>query len=237
MKKNISIDERIIFALDFSEKKEATTWINRLKGRISFFKVGLELFLATGWDIVNFISENNCKVMLDLKFFDIPQTVKKAVFQVSKRDVFFTTIHGNDAIIQAANEEKGKGLKILAVTVLTSFDNSDMKALRLNCDVEDMVFARAKKAIELGCDGVVASAKEVKQLRQQLGDDFYIVTPGIRPASCEKNDQKRIATPYEAIRAGADYLVIGRPISQAPDPEDMVDNIKKEIERALNDLN
>jgi len=235
MRRDIPLNERIIFALDFPRKQEAITWIKRLKKRIRFFKVGLELFLASGWDVVDFIVENNCKVMLDLKFFDIPQTVKKAVYQVSKRNVLFTTIHGNDAIIQAANEIKGKKLKVLAVTVLTSFDNTDMKNLGLNCQVEDMVFSRAKKAVELGCDGIVASAKEVKRLRQELGDSFYIVTPGIRPSSCEKDDQKRIATPYEAIKNGADYLVIGRPISQSHSPENMVDGIQEEIKKALDD--
>lgn len=232
--KNINLNERIIFALDVPNPDEAKQWVRKLDGDIKFFKVGLELFLSGWWDIVDYIIDRGNQVMLDLKFFDIPETVHLAIQQVKDRGVSFATIHGNDAIIKAALSDKGK-LKILAVTVLTSFDESDMRQMGMTGSVEDLVLIRAKKAIALGCDGVVSSALEAKPLRDALGNDFFVVTPGIRPESSVKgeDDQKRIATAWNAISNGADHVVIGRPIRTAEDPISTIKKLQDEIAQGL----
>ncbi len=232
--KKININERIIFALDLPGADEARQWVKKLDNDIKFFKVGLELFLAGGWDIVDYIIGRGNQVMLDLKFFDIPETVHLAVQQVKNRGVSLTTIHGNDAIIKAALQDRGD-LKVLAVTVLTSFDESDMRQMGLSGPVEDMVLIRAKKAISLGCDGVVCSAREASPLRNELGDKFYMVTPGIRPESAVagQDDQKRIATARQAMLDGADHVVIGRPIRNAADPISTIRLLQDEIEQGL----
>ncbi len=233
--KDIPLDQRIIFALDFADPDTARSWITRLDSKVKFFKVGLQLFLAGGWPIVEYISDRGNKVMLDLKFFDIPETVGLAVQQLRDRGVYFATIHGNDAIIRAAVKQKGD-LNILAVTVLTSFDEADMRDMGLTGSVEDLVLLRAKRALELGCDGIVSSPLEARGLRQRFGDDFFVVTPGIRPGlnrDVEKDDQRRIATAKQAIMDGADYVVIGRPISTSPDPLYTVETIQEEIGQGL----
>ena len=232
--KNIRLNERIIFALDVPTPDEAKQWVRKLDGDIKFFKVGLELFLSGWWDIVDFIIDRGNQVMLDLKFFDIPETVHLAIQQVKDRGVSLTTIHGNDAIIKAAVTDRGN-VKILAVTVLTSFDKSDMRLMGMTGSVEDLVLIRAKKAIALGCDGVVSSALEAKPLRDELGKGFFIVTPGIRPESRVKgeDDQKRIATARNAIINGADHVVIGRPIRTAEDPVSTVKLLQDEIAQGL----
>ena len=231
---NINLNERIIFALDVPTPEEAKQLVRKLDGEIKFFKVGLELFLAGWWDIVDFIIDRGNKVMLDLKFFDIPETVHLAVQQVKNRGVSFTTIHGNDAIIRAAVSDRGN-VKVLAVTVLTSFDESDMRQMGLTGSVEDLVLIRAKKALELGCDGVVSSALEAKPLRKDLGDNFLVVTPGIRPESSVpgEDDQKRIATARNAIISGANHVVIGRPIRMAADPINTIKKLQDEIAEGL----
>lgn len=229
--KNIPLNERIIFALDFSSADEARKWVEKLDGQIKFFKVGLQLFLAGWWPIVDYIIDRGNKVMVDLKFFDIPETVRLAMQQLQGHGVTFATIHGNDPIIRAAVKEKND-LKVLAVTVLTSFDESDMKEMGLTGSVADLVLLRSRKALELGCDGVVSSALEAQTLRNEFGENFFIVTPGIRPGlniDIEKNDQKRIATARQAIINGADYVVIGRPISTSPDPLYTIKTIQEEI--------
>ena len=232
--KSINLNERIIFALDVPNPEEAKQWVRKLDGDIKFFKVGLELFLAGWWDIVDFIIDRGNQVMLDLKFFDIPETVHLAVQQVKHRGVSLTTIHGNDAIIKAAVAERGN-VKVLAVTVLTSFDESDMRQMGLTGSVEDLVLIRAKKAIELGCDGVVSSALEAKPLRNALGNDFFVVTPGIRPASSVpgEDDQKRIATARNAILNGANHVVVGRPIRSSADPIGTIKKLQDEIAEGL----
>lgn len=234
MKKTIPLEDRIIFALDVPAPEEAYRLVDLLGAEINFFKVGLELFLAGCWQVVDHILERGHKVMLDLKFYDIPATVARAVTRVNTRAVSLATIHGNEPIIEAAVGARGPELKLLAVTVLTSFDPSDMKRMGLQGTIEDLVLMRAKKAIELGCDGIVASPQEAARLRQELGPDFIMVTPGIRPSSAQAgDDQRRVATPYSAIKAGADHLVIGRPIRDADDPLEMARSIKDDIERAL----
>ncbi|MBM4207093.1 MAG: orotidine-5'-phosphate decarboxylase [Gammaproteobacteria bacterium] len=232
--KPIKLNERIIFALDVPSPEEAKQWVTKLDGDIKFFKVGLELFLAGWWNIVDFIIDRGNQVMLDLKFYDIPETVHLAIQQVKGHGVSFATIHGDDAIIKAAVSDKG-ALKILAVTVLTSFDENDMRRMGINGTVQDLVLSRAQNAIDSGCDGVVSSALEISNLRAKLGDGFYSVTPGIRPSSSEpgQDDQKRIATARNAIINGADHIVVGRPIRNASDPISVIRQLQDEIAQAV----
>ncbi|HBI16217.1 MAG TPA: orotidine-5'-phosphate decarboxylase [Desulfobulbaceae bacterium] len=233
--KIIPLNERIIFALDFPEPELAAQWVRKLDSHLRFFKVGLQLFLAGGWPVVEDIIGRGNKVMLDLKFFDIPETVHLAVRQLQNRGVSFATIHGNRPIIEAAVADKGE-MKVLAVTVLTSFDESDMVEMGFTGSVRDLVLIRARKALALGCDGVVASALEATPLRDELGKNFLVVTPGIRPGlnrDVERDDQRRVATALQAIADGADHVVIGRPISTAPDPVAAVAAIQEEIARGL----
>lgn len=236
--KNIPLNERIIFALDVSSTDEARKWVEKLDGQIKFFKVGLQLFLAGCWPVVDHIVDRGNKVMVDLKFFDIPETVHLAMRQLKDRGVTFATIHGNDPIIRAAVKEKDD-LKVLAVTVLTSFDESDMREMGFAGSVADLVLIRSRKALKLGCDGVVSSALEVRPLRDELGKNFLVVTPGIRPGlnmDIEKDDQKRIATAKQAIINGADHVVIGRPISTSPDPLYTIQTIQEEIAEGVDSI-
>ena len=234
---DIPLNERVIFALDVADAGEAKRLVDLLRGEIGFFKVGLQLFLAGGWPMIDYITERGCKVMADLKFFDIPETVALAVEQLQNHDIALATIHGNDPIIRAAVARKKDDMKLLAVTVLTSFDESDMRQLGLRGTIADLVLLRAQKAIDLGCDGVVSSGLEVKSLRDNVGDSFIVVTPGIRPGInadvIGQDDQKRVATAKEAMENGADHVVIGRPIRDAKDPLAMARSIKEEIAQAL----
>jgi orotidine-5'-phosphate decarboxylase len=234
---NIPLNERIIFALDVSNFDEAKHLVDLLKNEIKFFKVGLQLFLAGWWPVIDYIVHDcKCKVMVDLKFFDIPETVGLAVEQLKGHQVTFATVHGNEPIIEAAVQHKGE-MKILAVTVLTSFDESDMQHMEFTGTIERLVLHRAQKAVSLGCDGVVSSGLEAKSLRKDATGAFIIVTPGIRPGLnrdvIQNDDQRRITTAKEAIINGADYVVIGRPIRDADDPVQMVRYIQTEIQEAL----
>jgi orotidine-5'-phosphate decarboxylase len=233
--KNIPVNERIILALDVESPGQAKELVRKTESCISFYKVGLQLFM-TGWfEIIDWLADRGHKVMLDLKFFDIPETVKLAVAQLNNRGITFATIHGNDPIIRAAVEAKGD-LALLAVTVLTSFGQEDMQAMGMAKSIEDLVYFRARRALELGCDGVVSSGLEAKRLRDGLGSRLLIVTPGIRPGANireRQDDQQRIVTAGQAISDGADYLVIGRPITKAPDPNEVVNKLQEEIRQAL----
>ncbi len=229
--KDIPLNERIILALDVETADQAKELVRKTESQISFYKVGLQLFMASWFEVVDWLSARGHKVMVDLKFFDIPETVKLAVAQLNNRGVTFATIHGNDPIIRAAVEAR-EDFALLAVTVLTSFDQEDMAAMGMTRPVEDLVYYRAKRALELGCEGVVASGLEAKRLRHKLGSELLIVTPGIRPgANTEEtaDDQQRIVTAGEAIAAGADHLVIGRPISKAADPIGVITSFQEEI--------
>jgi orotidine-5'-phosphate decarboxylase len=233
--KNISLDKRIIFALDVETPEESRAWVEKLEPRVKFFKVGLQLFLAGGFDTVEWILKRGSEVMLDLKFFDVPQTVASAVKQLAGRGVSFTTVHGNDAILRAAAEAK-QGVKILAVTVLTSLDQGDLNDLGFQCSPEDLVLSRARRALQIGCDGVVSSGLEAPKLRQELGENFLVVVPGVRPVENRVDDQKRIVTVRDAFLNGADYVVIGRPLKQAADPLQTAAEMQQQIQDALNDL-
>lgn len=217
---DIPARERLIYALDVATITEAKHWVERLEDQISFFKVGLQLFLAGGLPMVDWLTARGHQVMLDLKFFDIPATVAKAVAQVAGRGVTFTTVHGNDAIIEAAIAARGD-VKILGITVLTNFSEDDLRHMGLTGTIEELVFHRAQKAVAMGCDGLVSSPLEAARLRRELGDDFFIVTPGIRPGGenmVTNDDQQRVATATQAIANGADYIVVGRPIRDAAEP-------------------
>ena len=185
--------------------------------------------MAGGYfELMDRLSEQGKKVMVDLKFFDVPETVRLAVRQLAKHRPSFATVHGNDAILAAAAGEKGP-VRILAVTVLTSLDQGDLTDLGFQCDVEALVLSRARRALALGCDGVVSSGLEAERLRESLGDRFLIVTPGIRPVA-NTDDQKRTVDVEQAFRNGADYIVVGRPIRDAADPRQAAERIQERIQ-------
>jgi orotidine-5'-phosphate decarboxylase len=234
-RKNIPLNERIIFALDVDSKQQAEKWIDVLGDHIKFYKVGLQLFMAGWFPVIDMITERGHKVMMDLKIFDVPETVKLALRQLRDKNITFATVHGNDPILRAAVEERN-GVQILSVTVLTCFDEEDMKEMGFSGTIEEWVFVRAKRALKLGCDGVISSGLEVPRLRQAFGDNFIIVTPGIRPGKnveIFEDDQKRIVTAQDAIINGADYVVVGRPISRAKDPIAVVKSMQSEIQKGL----
>lgn len=221
--------DRIICALDLEEPERARQMVDRLEGLIDFYKVGMLLHLAGGGEMVRWLTARGCRVFLDLKFFDVPDTVAASVRQAAALGISFLTVHGNREILQRAGEAAaGTGLTVLGVTVLTSLDQGDIEALGFPCSVEELVLRRAQWALEAGC-GVVASPREAAVLRRNLGPKMLLVTPGIRPAGSDRGTHKRAATPQEALRAGADYLVIGQPIIRAEDPRGAVRAILREM--------
>lgn len=230
MTKEIALRDRIIVALDVDQREKAQAVVKACESHIGFFKVGLQLFMADYFSTIDWILDRGHKVMLDLKFFDIPETVKLAVEQVNDRGVSLATIHGNDPIIRAALEARGD-MKLLAVTVLTSFGEEDMRAMGMTGSIADLVMFRARRALELGCDGVVSSGLEAEGLRQELGSRLLIVTPGIRPGANVKtdDDQIRVMTAGNAVQGGADHLVVGRPITRAEDPIGVIEAMQAEI--------
>ncbi len=229
--KTIPPEERLIFALDVPDAAEARRLVGVLREAVQFYKVGLELFLSgEGFALVDWLVEQEKKVFLDLKLYDIPETVGRAVRRLRARPVTFLTVHGDGDILEAACREKGE-LKILAVTVLTSLDREGLRELGFGGEMADLVLSRARRAQEVGCDGVIASGLEARNLRDQLGGKMLIVTPGIRPAGNRPaDDQKRVVTVEEALRHGADYIVVGRPIRDAPDPYEAALHVQGTIE-------
>ena len=210
--------ERLIVALDVANAKDARALVERLGDAVSFYKVGLELFMAGGYfELVEWIGQRGAKVFVDLKFFDVPETVRRAVANLHGRGVTFATVHGNQAMMEAAAREKGE-VKILAVTALTSLDRGDLDDLGFSCDVARLVLSRARRAIEAGCDGVISSGLEAQALKSEFKDRLLVVTPGIRPVENRADDQKRTVDVAQAFANGADYIVIGRPIRDAADP-------------------
>lgn len=228
----IPLKQRIIFALDFAEPREALAWVDRIDDQVQFFKVGLQLFLAGGWPVIDHIVGRGNQVMLDLKLYDIPATVRLAVAQFAGRGITFATVHGYGPVVEAALAANS-GVRILAVTVLTSMGSQELAELNYQGTIEQLVMERAKRVLSLGCDGLVCSAREAAGLRQELGSAFAMVTPGIRPPDAAANDQQRIATPGRAILDGADHLVIGRPIRDAENPAATIAAIQKEISTAI----
>jgi orotidine-5'-phosphate decarboxylase len=220
----------IIVALDFGSAAGARTLIRSLRGSVRFFKIGMELYASAGPDFVSELIDGGNQVFLDMKFYDIDETVRRAVAQVAKRGVRFLTVHGSQSVMRAAVEGRGDGgLELLGVTVLTSFDETDLRQLGYPCSVEDLVTLRVRNAVEAGMDGVVCSPVEVARMRKTAGPKMLLVTPGVRSAGSAAGDQKRIATPRDAIRNGADYLVIGRQVTRAPDPKAEIEAILEEL--------
>jgi orotidine-5'-phosphate decarboxylase len=210
--------DRLIVALDLPRTDEAKALVEELGEAVAFYKVGLELFLTDRpFELVEWLGGRGKRVMADLKLFDVPRTVGAAVRQLRGRGVTFATVHGNDAILAAACREKGE-VGILAVTVLTSLDQRDLEELGFAVDLSAVVLSRARRALALGCDGVVSSGLEVPALRRELGEALAVVVPGVRPLlNREPDDQKRTVDVEEAFARGADYIVVGRPITSAPD--------------------
>lgn len=235
--KNISLKDRIILALDVETAEEARVLVKKTESHLGFYKVGLQLFMADWFRTVDWLVDRGHQVMLDLKFFDIPETVKSAVAQLRSHGVSLATVHGNDAIIRAALTEKGD-IRLLAVTVLTSFGEEDLRAMGMTGSIEELVSFRAQRALELGCDGVVSSGLEAARLRQELGERLLLVTPGIRPGANvldSSDDQTRIITAGRAVINGADHVVVGRPIARALDPIAVIEAMQQEISQGLQD--
>lgn len=229
--KPIPVAERLIFALDVPDPESARALVEQLGDAVQFYKIGLELCMHDGYfDLLDWLIARGKKVFCDLKFFDVPATVGSAVRQLAKRGAHFATVHGNQAIMEAAGAAKGEHLKILAVTVLTSLDRGDLDDLGFKVDVGELVLSRARRALEAGCDGVVSSGLEAPKLREFIDHRLLVVTPGIRPLDNRpEDDQKRVVTPTQAFENGADYIVVGRPIRNADDPRAAAQAIQREI--------
>ena len=231
-KAEIPASDRLIVALDVPTVSAAKELVTVLDDAVVFYKVGLELFMSGGaFELVTWLRERDKKVFVDLKFFDVPATVGRAVSQLNGLGITFATIHGNDAIMQAA-AAAAEDVDILAVTVLTSLDRGDLSDLGFECDVSELVVSRARRAVVHGCAGVVASGQEAALLRRELGNTLLVVVPGIRPVD-NQDDQKRTVSAEQALRDGADYLVVGRPIRDADDPKAAAEQIQKEIYRTV----
>ena len=233
LKKNIVNKDRLIFALDVDDCKKAKNLVEELGDSVSFYKLGLELMMTDEYfELMSWMLKKDKKIFADLKFFDIPATVGAAVRSLRNRGASFVTVHGNQAIMESAAENKGDSLKVMAVTALTSLDRGDLNDLGFDCDVSELVLSRAKRALEAGCDGVISSGIEAPLLRKHINEKLLVITPGIRPVDnkpCE--DQKRVVTVEKAFSNGADYIVIGRPIRDANNSRLAAENIQKSIDR------
>jgi orotidine-5'-phosphate decarboxylase len=222
--------DRLILALDVPTIADAEAMVTRLGDSVSFYKIGYQLAFAGGLSLAQELVRDGKKVFIDLKLHDIGNTVAKGVESVAKLGATFLTVHAYPQTMHAAvDARKGTGLRILAVTVLTSYDDADLAAAGYDFTVKELVAERAAQARDIGVDGLVCSAEEAAALKPQIGEGMVLVTPGIRPAGADKGDQKRIMTPAAAIAAGADHLVVGRPILAAPDPRQAADAIVAEI--------
>ncbi|MDC1027050.1 orotidine-5'-phosphate decarboxylase [Candidatus Thioglobus sp.] len=226
--KDIKIEDRLIFALDVPEVSEAKKIVTELDDSVNFYKIGMEL-LMTGqyFELLDWLIANDKKVFVDLKFFDVPETVGRTIARLSDYGATFATIHGNQALMEKAVENKNN-LKILAVTALTSLDRGDLDDLGFDCDVKDLVISRAKRAFEAGCDGIVSSGLEVPYIREHVDNKLIAVTPGIRPVAND-DDQKRVVDVATAFKSGSDYIVVGRPIKNAENRYEAATNIQKII--------
>ena len=228
--KPIPVNERLIMALDLPSIEEAQALVIALGDSVVFYKVGMEIFMCGDYfGFIEWLKQQGKKVFVDLKFFDVPATVGRAIAALSHKGVDLATIHGNDAIMEAAVANKGD-LKVLAVTALTSLDRGDLNDLGFDCDIRDLVLSRAKRALAIGCDGIVSSGLEVQMLREALDHKLLVITPGVRPVdNREEDDQKRVVSVESAFQNGADYIVVGRPIRDAKDPRAMAQTIQSQI--------
>ena len=226
--KDIKIEDRLIFALDVPEVSEAKKIVTELDDSVNFYKIGMEL-LMTGqyFELLDWLIVRDKKVFVDLKFFDVPETVGRTIARLSDYGATFATIHGNQALMEKASENKNN-LKILAVTALTSLDRGDLDDLGFDCNVKDLVISRAKRAFEAGCDGIVSSGLEVPYIREYVNNKLIAVTPGIRPVAND-DDQKRVVDVATAFKSGSDYIVVGRPIKNAENRYEAATNIQKII--------
>lgn len=224
----------VIIALDVASAGEARALVAKLGETATFYKVGMELYAAAGMEFVRELTGAGKRVFLDLKFYDIGETVKRAVMQVAQTGVTFLTVHASGGVMRAAVEGRGaSGLKLLAVTVLTSVDQKDLEEDGCrNIAIEELVRLRVHNAVSTGVDGIVCSPLEVRSARVLAGPDRVLVVPGVRSAGRAAGDQKRVATPAEAMRAGADYLVIGRQVTRASDPHGEVERVREELSAA-----
>lgn len=229
--KDIPVNERLIFAMDVPDCDTARKLADELGDSVVFYKLGLELMMTGGYfELLDWMLSRNKKVFADLKFFDIPATVGSAVRRLKDRGASFVTVHGNQSIMEAAAENKGDELKVLAVTVLTSLDRGDLDDLGFDCDVGELVLSRARRAFEAGCDGVISSGLEVPKLRENVDAGLLVVTPGIRPVDNKATgDQKRVVSVEQAFRNGADHIVVGRPIRDAESPRAAAEAIQATI--------
>jgi orotidine-5'-phosphate decarboxylase len=224
--------DRLIVALDHSSVEEAQAMVSRLGDAVTFYKIGYQLAFAGGITFARTLTDAGKQVFIDLKLHDIGNTVAQGVKSVARLGATFLTVHAYPQTMQAAVEAREGRLRILAVTVLTSMDDHDLKHAGYDAPVKTLVAGRAEQARILGVDGLVCSPEEVSAVRAIVGDKLYLVTPGIRPAGSAADEQKRIATPAAAIAAGSDYLVVGRPIIAAPDPKAAAEAIVAEISQA-----
>jgi len=231
---SINNNDRLIFALDVPEVNRAKELVLELGDSVSFYKIGMELMMTGDYfSLLDWLVENDKKVFVDLKLFDVPATVSKAVKRLSQRGAYFTTIHGNQSMMDAAAAEKGN-LKVLAVTALTSLDQGDLDDMGFKCDVKELVISRAKRALSSGCDGIVASGLELEHIRSEVDQKLLIVTPGIRPVENRPtDDQKRVVSVEQAFERGADYIVVGRPIQNADSPRESAEKIQASIQATL----
>ncbi len=228
--------QRLIFALDVPDLARARQLVSVLGDSVQFYKLGLEFFLSGHYfELIHELKASGKKVFADLKLFDIPPTVGRAVAQLAQHDVDFVTVHGNDAMLKAAVDQAG-GMGVLAVTALTSLDRGDLDDLGFDCDIEALVLSRAQRALALGCRGVISSGLEVSALRASVDEALTVICPGIRPVD-NVDDQKRTMTASQAFEAGADYIVVGRPIRDAADPRQAAEAIQAEIEGHFNIIN
>ena len=226
--------DRLIFALDVPEADQAKQLVNELGASVGFYKIGMELMMTGDYfDLLDWLVEKDKNVFVDLKLFDVPATVSKAVKRLSKRGAYFTTVHGNQSMMEAAAVEKGD-LKVLAVTALTSLDQGDLNDMGFTCDVQELVISRAKRALSSGCDGIVASGLELEHIRNEVDQKLVIVTPGIRPVlNRPTDDQKRVVTVEQAFQWGADHIVVGRPIKNATNPREAAELIQETIAKSV----
>ncbi|HEX7250356.1 MAG TPA: orotidine-5'-phosphate decarboxylase [Burkholderiales bacterium] len=227
-------EERLIVALDVPSAAEARALAERLGDSVRFYKVGLELFSAGGYfELVQWLVARGNRVFADLKLYDIPETVRRAVANLRGCGASFLTVHGHRSVMDAAAKEKG-AMKILAVTVLTSFDQRDLDELGSTRSVEDLVLSRARGAVETGCDGVISSGLEAPRIKKEFGSKLLVVTPGIRPAEAKPaDDQKRTVDVAQAFANGADYIVVGRPVHKAADPRAAAQAIQATISKVF----
>ncbi|MCH9696945.1 MAG: orotidine-5'-phosphate decarboxylase [Gammaproteobacteria bacterium] len=228
--KSILPRQRLIMALDVPTSDQARQLVTTLGDSVGFYKIGMELFMAGDYfQLIDWLKQNDKQIFVDLKFFDVPATVARAIDSLSQRGVDFATIHGNQSIMEAAVKTKGD-LKILAVTALTSLDQGDLDDLGFQCSIEELVLSRARRAFEAGCDGVISSGLEVPRLREEVNQQLLVVSPGIRPVTNrQEDDQKRVVTVTDAFNNGADYIVVGRPIRDAEHPAEMALSIQQQI--------